>query len=172
MHTLYYGGCRFLTKANAQLPDYTVPHSRWHLIDTIIVIRKKKQDSQNFWLYSFALKLCHHQEIHNSTVCVFYNFEVRHPRCVEPKLLNGKSTVKTPEALVLKENTIQKLLVFERKILRRIFGPTKENQIWKIKIKTNEELDKLIKHKNIVNHIKAQRLSWFDHMQRMLYLNS
>jgi len=24
-----------------------------------------------------------------------YNFEVRHPRCVEPKLINGKSTVKT-----------------------------------------------------------------------------
>ena len=31
----------------------------------------------------------------------------------------------------------------------------------------NEELDKLIKHKNIVNHIKAQRLSWFGHVQRM-----
>ena len=26
---------------------------------------------------------------------------------------------------------------------------------------------KLIKHKNIVNHIKAQRLSWFGHVQRM-----
>ena len=59
---------------------------------------------------------------------------------------------------MLKETTIQKLLVFERKILRRIFGPIKENQIWRIK--TNEELDKLIKHKNIVNYIKAQRLSW------------
>ena len=63
------------------------------------------------------------------------------------------------------ETTIQKLLVFERKILRRIFGPPKENQIWRIK--TNEELDKLIKHKNIVNYIKAQRLSWFGHVQRM-----
>ena len=63
------------------------------------------------------------------------------------------------------ETIIQKLLVFERKILRRIFGPTKENQIWRIK--TNEELDKLIKHKNIVNHFKAQRLSWFGHVQRM-----
>ena len=35
------------------------------------------------------------------------------------------------------------------------------------RIKTNEELDKLIKHKNIVNNIKAQRLSWFGHVQRM-----
>jgi hypothetical protein len=69
------------------------------------------------------------------------------------------------ETRVLKETTIQKLLVFERKIPRRIFRPTKENQIWRIK--TSEELDKLIRHKNIVNYIKAQRLSWFGHVQRM-----
>ena len=69
------------------------------------------------------------------------------------------------ETSVLKETTIQKLLVFERKILRRIFGLTKENQI--LRIKTKEELDKLIKHKNIVNYIKAQRLSWIGHVQRM-----
>jgi len=67
--------------------------------------------------------------------------------------------------LVLKENIIQKLLVFERKILRGIFGPTKENQIWRIK--NNEELDKLMKHENVVSYIKAQRLSWFGHVQRM-----
>jgi len=36
-----------------------------------------------------------------------------------------------------------------------------------MRIKTNEELDKLIKHKNIVNYIRAQRLSWFGHVQRM-----
>ena len=43
--------------------------------------------------------------------------------------------------------------------------PTKENQIWRVK--TNEELDKLIKHKDIINYIKAQRLSRFGHVQRM-----
>jgi len=69
------------------------------------------------------------------------------------------------ETWVLKENIIQKLLVFERKVLRGMFGPTKENQTWRIK--NNEELDKLIKHGNIVNYIKAQRLSWFGHIQRM-----
>jgi len=42
---------------------------------------------------------------------------------------------------------------------------TKENQIWRVK--TNEELDKLIKHKNIINCVKAQRLSWSGHVQRM-----
>jgi hypothetical protein len=55
----------------------------------------------------------------------------------------------------------------ERKILRRIFGPTKEIKIWRVK--TNEELDKLIKLKNVINYIKAQRLSWFGHIQIMPY---
>ena len=68
------------------------------------------------------------------------------------------------ETWMIKENIIQKLLVFERKILRGIFWPTKENQIWRIQ--NNEELDILIKHANIVNYIKAQRLSWFGYVQR------
>jgi hypothetical protein len=49
------------------------------------------------------------------------------------------------ETWVLKETIIQKLLIFERKILRGIFGFTKESQVWRFK--TNEELDKLIKLK-------------------------
>jgi len=64
------------------------------------------------------------------------------------------------ETWVLKGTIIHKLLDFERKILRRIFGPTKENQIWRIN--TNEEPNKLTKYKN-----KSQRLSWFGHVQRM-----
>jgi len=68
------------------------------------------------------------------------------------------------ETWVQLENIIQKLLDFERKILRGIFEPTKENQTWRIK--NNDELDKLIKHENTVNYIKAQRLSWFGHIQR------
>jgi hypothetical protein len=56
--------------------------------------------------------------------------------------------------------------VFERKILRKISGPTKEaNSIWRIK--TNKELDELIKHRNVINYVKAQRLSWFGHTNRM-----
>jgi hypothetical protein len=56
--------------------------------------------------------------------------------------------------------------VFERKILRKIFGPTKEgNGNWRIE--TNRELDELIKHRNIINYVKAQRLSWFGHINRM-----
>jgi hypothetical protein len=50
--------------------------------------------------------------------------------------------------------------------LPKIFGPTKEdNGNWRIK--TNIELDELIKHRNIINYVKAQRLSWFGHINRM-----
>jgi hypothetical protein len=34
-------------------------------------------------------------------------------------------------------------------------------------MKRNDELDELIRHENVINHIKAQRLSWFGHLHRM-----
>ena len=55
--------------------------------------------------------------------------------------------------------------VFERKILRKIFGPTYENGSWRIK--TNEELDKLIKHENVINFARSQRLGWYGHIERI-----
>jgi hypothetical protein len=57
----------------------------------------------------------------------------------QSKLLSRKSKLKlyrtlirpiltyASETWVLKENSIQKLVIFERKILRKIFGPTKES---------------------------------------------
>ena len=70
------------------------------------------------------------------------------------------------ESWVLKESVIQRLSVFERKILGKIYGPTKEDDgNWRIK--TNKELDELIKHRNIINYVKVQRLSWFGLVNRM-----
>jgi hypothetical protein len=45
------------------------------------------------------------------------------------------------ETWVLKDIEINKLLVFERKILRKFFGPSKENDSWRMK--TNQELNQL-----------------------------
>jgi hypothetical protein len=58
-------------------------------------------------------------------------------------------------------------MVFGRKVLRSIFGHTKERDGTR-RIKTNDELDELIRHKNIINYTKAQTLSWFGHLHRML----
>jgi hypothetical protein len=69
------------------------------------------------------------------------------------------------ETWVLKETSMQKL-IFERKILRKIFRPTKEsNGLWKIK--TNVEQDDLIQQQNVIRFIKSQQLKWIGHVERM-----
>jgi hypothetical protein len=48
-------------------------------------------------------------------------------------------------------------LVFERRDLRKMYGPTQGNdETWRIK--TNEELEILIKKEHIVRFIESQRL--------------
>jgi hypothetical protein len=37
------------------------------------------------------------------------------------------------ETLAATENVLQKLLIFERKILRKIYGPVKDRDIWRIR---------------------------------------
>jgi len=59
----------------------------------------------------------------------------------------------------------QDLLIFERKIFRKIYGPKYEDGEWKIR--TNRELEKLNKGEYIVKWIKGQRISWLGHLERM-----
>ena len=59
----------------------------------------------------------------------------------------------------------QALLIFERKIFRRIYGPKYENGEWKRR--TNRELEEMSTGENIVKWIKGQRISWLDHLERM-----
>jgi hypothetical protein len=59
----------------------------------------------------------------------------------------------------------QALLIFERKIFRRIYGPKYKDGKWKSR--TNRELEELSKGENIVKWIKQQRISWLDHLERM-----
>jgi hypothetical protein len=59
----------------------------------------------------------------------------------------------------------QALLIFERKIFRRIYGPKYENGEWKNRM--NQELEEMSKGENIVKWIKGQRISWLGHLERM-----
>ena len=56
-------------------------------------------------------------------------------------------------------------MVFERKILRIVLGPIYEHGLWRIK--TNQQVDNLIKHKDIINFARAQRLGWYGHIECM-----
>jgi hypothetical protein len=57
------------------------------------------------------------------------------------------------------------LRTFERKILRKIFGPVQDRRGWRIRY--NEELRELIKNEDIVRFIKACTISWLGHVVRM-----
>jgi hypothetical protein len=56
-------------------------------------------------------------------------------------------------------------MTWERKILSKIYGPTKENGQWRIK--TNEELRIKYKSQDIVTVIKIRRLERLGHVSRM-----
>jgi hypothetical protein len=59
----------------------------------------------------------------------------------------------------------QAVLVFERKIFRRICGPKYKNGEWRTR--PNRELEGMSKRENIVKWIKGQRISWLGHLERM-----
>jgi len=69
------------------------------------------------------------------------------------------------EAWTLTKKEQQALLIFKRKIFRRIYGPKYENGEWKSR--TNRELEEMNKGENIIKWIKGQRVSWLGHLERM-----
>jgi hypothetical protein len=70
------------------------------------------------------------------------------------------------ETWTLTEKDEMRLPIFERQILRKIFGPIQIGKyIWRIR--NNSELDQVINRADIVRFIKAQMSKWFGHIQRM-----
>ena len=71
------------------------------------------------------------------------------------------------EAWTLTTRDEQHLRIFERKILRKIFGPVQEKDgSWRIRM--NHELNELIGNADIVvRFIKSRRIAWLGHVMRM-----
>ena len=70
------------------------------------------------------------------------------------------------EAWTLTNRDEQHLRIFERKILREIFGPVKDKDgSWRIR--TNYELNELIGNADIVKCVKSRRIAWLGHVMWM-----
>jgi hypothetical protein len=69
------------------------------------------------------------------------------------------------ETWTLSKTNERGLGLFERRVLRCIFGAKQENGTWRKRYKY--ELYELFNDSNIVNHIKAKRLAWAGHLTRM-----
>jgi hypothetical protein len=60
------------------------------------------------------------------------------------------------------KNTV---LVFERQILGKLFGPIQCEKGWRIR--SNNELKKLIKGEYVIKYVKTQRIKLCEHLNRM-----
>jgi len=61
----------------------------------------------------------------------------------------------------------RRLRVFENRVLRRIFGPRRDEVTGEWRRLHNEELNDLYSSPNIVRVIKSRRMRWAGHVARM-----
>ena len=70
------------------------------------------------------------------------------------------------EVWTLASGDEQQLRMYERGILRKMFGPVQnEGGSWRIRM--NHELNGLIENADIVRFIKSRRIAWLGHVLRM-----
>jgi hypothetical protein len=97
---------------------------------------------------------------------------------MKSRALNRSSKLKTYKSLVrpvvtygceawtLTNRDEQCLRIFERRILRKIFGPVQnEDGSWRIIM--NNELNELTENSDIVVFIKSRKIAWLGHVKRM-----
>ena len=68
-------------------------------------------------------------------------------------------------SLTLREE--HRLRVFENRVLRRVFGPNRDEVTGELRKLHNEELNELYSLPNIVRVVKSRRMRWAGHVARM-----
>jgi hypothetical protein len=68
-------------------------------------------------------------------------------------------------SLTLREE--YRLRVFENRVLRRIFGPKRDEVTGELRNLHNEELHNLYSSPDIIRQVKSRRMRWAEHVARM-----
>jgi hypothetical protein len=66
------------------------------------------------------------------------------------------------QGTAVEENALRR---FERKVLRKIYGPVVDKGVWRARY--NNELCKLVGGEVIVRFIRAQKIQWLGHVKGM-----
>jgi hypothetical protein len=104
-------------------------------------------------------KLIKSKLLNKNTKMKIYKMMIRPVVTIRPVVMYSSQTW----TLTAKDKNNQR--IFERQILRKIFGPVNINSVWRIR--NNTEIDNLIEGADMVRYIKAQRIKWLGHIQRM-----
>ncbi|GFW06000.1 uncharacterized protein TNCV_4477941 [Trichonephila clavipes] len=97
-------------------------------------------------------------------------YEIEFNRKKNTKVLLSKSLLRSVltyacETWSMSRTVEIKIITYERKILRFIFGGIQENVTWRKR--SNLELYQSYKESDTVNFIKIQRIKWEGHVVRM-----
>jgi hypothetical protein len=103
--------------------------------------------------YFAAVSLFRNRLLFSATKIELYN------KLIRPAVTYGAETW----TMTKKEEQV--LLIFERKMFRRIYGAKYEDREWKCR--KNRELEVFSKGENIVKWIKGQMISLLRHLDRM-----
>lgn len=113
------------------------------------------------------------RRIINGNKAYFVNLKL-----IKSRLLSRKTKIRIYKTLIrpvvtygseawnLSASDCNKLRVFERKIVRRIYGAVLDRGEWRIR--NNQEINEILKNEDIVRFIKSQRLRWLGHIERMI----
>jgi hypothetical protein len=70
-------------------------------------------------------------------------------------------------SLTLREEHTSRLRVFENRVMRRIFGPKRDEVTDEWRKLHNDELHNLYSSPDIIRQVKSRRMRWAGHMARM-----
>jgi hypothetical protein len=96
-----------------------------------------------------------------SSRLLFRNVNVKIYKTTSPPVLYGRETW----SLTLREE--HRLRVFENRVLRRIFGPKRDEVTREWRKLHSEELHNLYSSPDIIRQIKSRRMRWAGHVARM-----